>query len=338
MALHPNKNGEIREASRRGRYEVPGSSVHSFQSRLSFGLLPKAFCESRYHRWWICCQSHFHLCQRTSNDLVLLRSTRPPSVTFESPRSLCSRDVRTENRTDSTISGFIASGLTRLKLHEGHLTGCSRAIDKRIVQRRNCSSAWRNEGVAVWSRCVFLLCSLSFSLYLILCPILTFVAMDEQHSRSQRKFGAAPYCTTTFLNNNHLICQMNHVDLEQASKSDVTTKAGTLAKSKAKISHVEGMKAIVAAFKDSETQLQHFCTDQSADGMADAEVYFRPLWDFRPCYDIWHKVKEFQSLWKSFCMRRSCPRGMLFMYLWIFDYLLYSSSRLFVIYLLFLTD
>lgn len=139
-----------------------------------------------------------------------------------------------------------------------------------------------------------------------------FVAMDEQHSRSQRKFGAAPYCTTTFLNDTHLICQMNHVDVEQASKSDVTTKAGTLAKSKAKISHVEGMKAIVAAFKDSETQLQHFCTDQSADGMADAEVHFRPHWDFRPCYDIWHKVKEFQSLWKSFCMRRSCPRGMCF--------------------------
>lgn len=136
------------------------------------------------------------------------------------------------------------------------------------------------------------------------------IAMDEQHSRSQRKFGAAPFCTSTFLNSDHLICEMNHVDDESAAKTDVTTKAGTVAKSKAKISHVQGMKSIVEAFKDSETRLLHFCTDQSADGMADAELYFRPHWDFRPCYDIWHKVKEFSGLWKTFCTKRTCPRGM----------------------------
>jgi hypothetical protein len=94
--------------------------------------------------------------------------------------------------------------------------------------------------------------------------------------------------------------------------TDVKTKAGTVAKSKAKISHCDGMQAIVAEFGDSKVRLLHFCTDQSSDGIADAELYFRVVWEsFRPCYDIWHKVKEFTGLWKTFCSRRICPRGML---------------------------
>lgn len=134
--------------------------------------------------------------------------------------------------------------------------------------------------------------------------------MDEQHSRSQRKFGCAPFCTATFLNASSLICEMTNVNNEAAAKTDVKTKAGTKAKSKAKIAHVDGMKAIVAAFKDSDCSLLHFCADQSSDGMADAEVHFRPHWEFRACYDIWHKVKDFAADWKTFCSKRSCPRGM----------------------------
>ena len=137
-----------------------------------------------------------------------------------------------------------------------------------------------------------------------------FVAMDEQHSRSQRKFGAAPFCTATFLNGDSLICEMTNVDNDAATKTNVTTKAGTIAKSKAKIAHVEGMKAIAEAFKESESSLVHFCADQSSDGMTDADLYLRPHWDFRACYDIWHKVKEFSGLWKNYCSKRTCPRGM----------------------------
>lgn len=133
--------------------------------------------------------------------------------------------------------------------------------------------------------------------------------MDEQHSRSQRAFGTAPFCTATFINDSHLICEMNNVDVEGVSQTTVKTKAGTVAKSKAKVAHVDGMKAIVEAFKDHDIQLLHFCSDQSSDGIADAEVYLKPHWNFRPCYDIWHKVKEFPSLWKTFCSRRECLRG-----------------------------
>lgn len=136
--------------------------------------------------------------------------------------------------------------------------------------------------------------------------------MDEQHSRSQRKFGPAPYCTCTFLNEHSLVCLMISVDDAAVEKSKVTTKAGTLAKSKAKVSHCEGMMAIVKVFKNSNATLEHFCTDQSADGSSDAEQYFRPVWkDFRASYDIWHKVKEFDGLWKALCTKRECSRGML---------------------------
>jgi hypothetical protein len=135
--------------------------------------------------------------------------------------------------------------------------------------------------------------------------------MDEQHSRSQRKFGAAPYCTCTFLNEDSLICMMISVDDNAVEKSKVKTKAGEPAKSKAKVSHCEGMKAIVDAFKKSNSTLEHFCTDQSSDGSADAEQYFRSVWkNYKPSYDIWHKVKEFDGLWKTLCTKRECLRGM----------------------------
>jgi hypothetical protein len=104
---------------------------------------------------------------------------------------------------------------------------------------------------------------------------------------------------------------MTNVDNDAATKTNITTKAGTIAKSKAKIAHVEGMKAIADAFKDTECSLLHFCADQSSDGMADADLYLRPHWtNFRACFDIWHKVKEFAGLWKTFCSKRSCPRGL----------------------------
>lgn len=64
--------------------------------------------------------------------------------------------------------------------------------------------------------------------------------MDEQHSRSQRKFGSAPYCTATFINSKGLICLMKHVDDEAVENTTVKTKAGVNAKSKAKIAHCEG--------------------------------------------------------------------------------------------------
>lgn len=135
--------------------------------------------------------------------------------------------------------------------------------------------------------------------------------MDEQHSRSQRKFGAAPYCTASFLNKDSLICLMVNVNDEAVKNSTVLTKAGKAAKSKAKVAHCEGMATIVKIFKDTESNLRHFCCDQSSDGLSDAETYFRGVWnEFRVNFDIWHKVKEFDALWKTFCLRRLCPRGM----------------------------
>lgn len=140
--------------------------------------------------------------------------------------------------------------------------------------------------------------------------ILTQIAMDEQHSRSQRKFGAAPYCTASFLNKDGLICHMVSVDDDAVAASSVLTKAGKAAKSKAKVAHCEGMAEIARAFKDSGCSLRHFCSDQATDACSDAESYFRPVWkDFRHNFDIWHKVKEFDSLWKTFCLRRLYPRG-----------------------------
>jgi hypothetical protein len=136
--------------------------------------------------------------------------------------------------------------------------------------------------------------------------------MDEQHSRSQRSFGCAPYCTSTFLNQNSLICEMTSVDDEAVTNTTILTKAGTPAKSKAKISHCLGMQAIVEAFGGSNARLVHFCADQSSDGMSDADIYLRSQWDFRQCFDIWHKVKDFNNLWKTFCTRRLCPRGITF--------------------------
>lgn len=134
--------------------------------------------------------------------------------------------------------------------------------------------------------------------------------MDEQHSRSQRKFGHAPYCTATFINQHHLIFQMVSVDDEAVKKSTVKTKAGAAAKSKAKVSHCSGMEAVAAYFGPKDTKLRHFCTDQSSDGASDAEVYFRPQWpDFHCNYDIWHKLKDFDYLWKTFATKRVCARG-----------------------------
>jgi hypothetical protein len=129
--------------------------------------------------------------------------------------------------------------------------------------------------------------------------------MDEQHSRSQRKFGSAPYCTATFLNNKSLIFEMVSVDEDIVKSSNVTTKAGDPAKSKAKVAHCLGMKGIVDYFGSTETDLRHFCTDQSSDGTSDSEAYFRSVWpDYYCSYDVWHKVKEFDALWKSFCSVR----------------------------------
>lgn len=136
--------------------------------------------------------------------------------------------------------------------------------------------------------------------------------MDEQHSRSQRKFGSAPYCTASFLNKDGLICLMKNVDDEDVKKTTVLTKAGKSAKSKAKVAHCEGMAAIVKIFKTSKSTLRHFCSDQSSDACSDAEVYFRPVWEtFRHNFDIWHKIKEFDSLWKTFCLRRLYSRGVI---------------------------
>lgn len=133
--------------------------------------------------------------------------------------------------------------------------------------------------------------------------------MDEQHSRSQRKFGA-PYCTASFLNQHSLICLMVNVDDNAVKNTTVLTKAGKAAKSKAKVAHCEGMAKLVTIFKDSESSLRHFCCDQSSDGLSDAETHFRKVWEgFRVNFDIWHKTKEFDSLWKTFCSRRVCPRG-----------------------------
>lgn len=140
--------------------------------------------------------------------------------------------------------------------------------------------------------------------------ILTQLAMDEQHSRSQRKFGAAPYCTASFLNKEGLICLMVSVDDAAVAASSVLTKAGKAAKSKAKVAHCEGMTTIVEMFKDSGSSLRHFCSDQATDACSDADVYFRPVWPgFRHNFDIWHKVKDFDSLWKAFCLRRLYARG-----------------------------
>jgi hypothetical protein len=134
--------------------------------------------------------------------------------------------------------------------------------------------------------------------------------MDEQHSRSQRKFGAAPFSTATFLNDMGMIFLMHSVDQNAADVTKVKTKQGTTAKSKAKISHCEGMEAIVDIFGDSGTALRHFCTDQSTDGASDAETYFRETWPgFHMNFDIWHKVKEFEQLWKTFCLKRDHARG-----------------------------
>lgn len=134
--------------------------------------------------------------------------------------------------------------------------------------------------------------------------------MDEQHSRSQRKFGSAPYCTATFLNKDSLVFQMVNVDQDAVESSSVTTKAGTAAKSKAKVSHCLAMQGVVDYFQGTETSLRHFCTDQSSDGCSDGELYFRSVWpDYHSNYDIWHKVKEFDQLWKAYCCEREYPRG-----------------------------
>ena len=118
--------------------------------------------------------------------------------------------------------------------------------------------------------------------------------MDEQHSRLQRKFGAAPYCTASFLNKDSLICLMVNVDDVAVKKSTVLTKAGQAAKSKAKVAHCEGMAVLVELFKTTDSTLRHFCCDQSSDGLSDAESYFRTIWrNYRVNFDIWHKVKEF---------------------------------------------
>jgi hypothetical protein len=98
---------------------------------------------------------------------------------------------------------------------------------------------------------------------------------------------------------------MKNVDDEDVKKTTVLTKAGKSAKSKAKVAHCEGMAAIVKIFKTSKSTLRHFCSDQSSDACSDAEVYFRPVWEtFRHNFDIWHKIKEFDSLWKTFCLLR----------------------------------
>lgn len=151
--------------------------------------------------------------------------------------------------------------------------------------------------------------------------------MDEQHSRSQRKFGAAPFCTCTFINSKSLICNMISIDDEAASKTPVLTKAGLVAKSKAKISHCQGMEQIVQQFKDTNSKLTHFCTDQSADGASDAENYFRVVWpEYKANYDIWHKVKEFDGLWKTFCSKRTVARGNLSLIRHILSFHLISFS------------
>jgi hypothetical protein len=47
----------------------------------------------------------------------------------------------------------------------------------------------------------------------------------------------------------------------------VLTKAGTAAKSKAKVAHCEGMAALVKIFETSEATLRHFCSDQATDAV-----------------------------------------------------------------------
>lgn len=144
--------------------------------------------------------------------------------------------------------------------------------------------------------------------------------MDEQHSRSQRKFGSAPFCTATFLNKNSLIFQMISVDEEIVKNSAVNTKSGEPAKSKAKVAHCLGMKGIIEYFQHTNSELRHFCTDQSSDGGSDGEVYFRDVWpDFQCSYDVWHKVKEFDGLWKAFCSERVRPRGRLSYFILVFS-------------------
>jgi hypothetical protein len=126
---------------------------------------------------------------------------------------------------------------------------------------------------------------------------------------------------------------MTSVDDDAVANTTILTKAGTPAKSKAKISHSLGMQAIAEALGGSNARLVHFCADQSSDGLSDADIYLRPQWDFRPCFDIWHKVKDFNKLWKTFCTRRLCQRGIPFSRLLFSVYVLFY----FLSYILFVS-
>jgi hypothetical protein len=101
-------------------------------------------------------------------------------------------------------------------------------------------------------------------------------SFDEQHSRPQRfTYGAAPYATCTLMNGNQEVFHLSHVDKVLLQSSTILTKVGTKVKSKAKIAHINAFNFLV---ENLESNLQHLCCDQSADGHSDAELVLRNNW------------------------------------------------------------
>ena len=117
------------------------------------------------------------------------------------------------------------------------------------------------------------------------------IAMDEQHSRSQRAYGIAPHCSAVVMSHTtNKILSLNHADEEETKKLHI--------KCKAKASRI-------LSFKDIADKLD--CISYVVvDGCASVENSVKKYINSRSKHnnvmikkDLWHKCKLIGKDWKS---------------------------------------
>lgn len=115
------------------------------------------------------------------------------------------------------------------------------------------------------------------------------IAIDEQHSRSQRAGKRAPYCSAVFIDDsNGKVVTLAHASNEEAKRLNV--------KCLAKASRVTGLKTIAAKLNKIDMIVVDGCAASEND-LNDHVRSVRRHHDCRLNKDLWHKAKSLGKAW-----------------------------------------
>ena len=132
----------------------------------------------------------------------------------------------------------------------------------------------------------------------------TCVALDEQHSCSQRAGKRAPFCSTVFVND-HMgkVLTLSHASAKEAKDLGV--------KCLAKASRVLGLQSMAASLNHIDMIIVDGCASSEKD--LDEHVRINRQHD-KVCLnkDLWHKAKNIGKAWIKLTTKRGTDRKLLY--------------------------